>query len=61
MDLDLNGRHALVCGGSEGIGRAAARLRENRLRLFDEGEDGRITGSCLDGWHRVHCGAPPHE
>ncbi len=24
MDLDLNGRHALVCGGSEGIGRAAA-------------------------------------
>jgi 3-oxoacyl-[acyl-carrier protein] reductase len=25
MDLNLNGRHALVCGGSEGIGRAAAR------------------------------------
>jgi 3-oxoacyl-[acyl-carrier protein] reductase len=25
MDLDLAGRHALVCGGSEGIGRAAAR------------------------------------
>ncbi|KAF1717818.1 short-chain dehydrogenase [Pseudoxanthomonas yeongjuensis] len=24
MDLELNGRHALVCGGSEGIGRAAA-------------------------------------
>jgi 3-oxoacyl-[acyl-carrier protein] reductase len=24
MDLDLNGKHALVCGGSEGIGRAAA-------------------------------------
>ncbi|MDH5823172.1 SDR family oxidoreductase [Luteimonas sp. RD2P54] len=24
MDLDLSGRHALVCGGSEGIGRAAA-------------------------------------
>ncbi|MEO8364660.1 MAG: SDR family oxidoreductase [Pseudoxanthomonas sp.] len=24
MDLDLDGRHALVCGGSEGIGRAAA-------------------------------------
>ena len=24
MDLDLNGRHALVCGGSDGIGRAAA-------------------------------------
>jgi 3-oxoacyl-[acyl-carrier protein] reductase len=24
MDLDLRGRHALVCGGSEGIGRAAA-------------------------------------
>jgi 3-oxoacyl-[acyl-carrier protein] reductase len=24
MDLDLTGRHALVCGGSEGIGRAAA-------------------------------------
>jgi 3-oxoacyl-[acyl-carrier protein] reductase len=24
MDLDLAGRHALVCGGSEGIGRAAA-------------------------------------
>ena len=24
MDLDLNGRHALVCGASEGIGRAAA-------------------------------------
>ncbi|MEO5628304.1 MAG: SDR family oxidoreductase [Thermomonas sp.] len=24
MDLDLNGRHALVCGGSEGIGRATA-------------------------------------
>ncbi|NLA68985.1 MAG: SDR family oxidoreductase [Gammaproteobacteria bacterium] len=25
MDLDLGGRHALVCGASEGIGRAAAR------------------------------------
>src|SRR5688500_20393989 len=24
MQLDLTGRHALVCGGSEGIGRAAA-------------------------------------
>ena len=24
MDLDLGGRHALVCGGSVGIGRAAA-------------------------------------
>lgn len=24
MDLDLHGRHALVCGGSEGIGRATA-------------------------------------
>ena len=24
MDLDLSGKHALVCGGSEGIGRAAA-------------------------------------
>ncbi|TKS54063.1 SDR family oxidoreductase [Luteimonas yindakuii] len=24
MDLDLTGKHALVCGGSEGIGRAAA-------------------------------------
>ena len=24
MDLDLKGRHALVCGGSDGIGRAAA-------------------------------------
>ncbi|TZF90536.1 short-chain dehydrogenase, partial [Lysobacter lacus] len=24
MDLDLTGRHALVCGASEGIGRAAA-------------------------------------
>ena len=25
MDLDLAGKHALVCGASEGIGRAAAR------------------------------------
>jgi 3-oxoacyl-[acyl-carrier protein] reductase len=25
MDLDLSGKHALVCGASEGIGRAAAR------------------------------------
>ena len=24
MDLNLTGRHALVCGASEGIGRAAA-------------------------------------
>ena len=24
MDLDLTGRHALVCGASAGIGRAAA-------------------------------------
>ena len=23
MDLDLSGKHALVCGGSQGIGRAA--------------------------------------
>ena len=23
MDLNLSGKHALVCGGSEGIGRAA--------------------------------------
>lgn len=26
MDLDLTGQHALVCGGTEGIGRAAAHL-----------------------------------
>ena len=25
MDLDLTGKHALVCGASEGIGRASAR------------------------------------
>ncbi|GAI68344.1 unnamed protein product, partial [marine sediment metagenome] len=25
MDLNLTGKHALVCGASEGIGRAAAR------------------------------------
>jgi 3-oxoacyl-[acyl-carrier protein] reductase len=30
MDLDLTGRHALVCGGSDGIGRAAA----NELALL---------------------------
>ena len=24
MDLDLSGKHALVCGASEGIGRAAS-------------------------------------
>src|SRR5688572_28325666 len=24
MDLDLTGKHALVCGGSQGIGRASA-------------------------------------
>ncbi|MGA9827429.1 MAG: SDR family NAD(P)-dependent oxidoreductase, partial [Rhodanobacteraceae bacterium] len=24
MDLDLSGKHALVCGASHGIGRAAA-------------------------------------
>ena len=24
MDLNLTGKHALVCGGSEGIGRATA-------------------------------------
>ncbi|MEO5623685.1 MAG: SDR family NAD(P)-dependent oxidoreductase, partial [Dokdonella sp.] len=24
MNLDLSGKHALVCGGSQGIGRAAA-------------------------------------
>ncbi|HEX6834683.1 MAG TPA: SDR family NAD(P)-dependent oxidoreductase, partial [Rudaea sp.] len=33
MDLDLSGKHALVCGGSQGIGRAAgvelARLGAN--------------------------------
>ena len=32
MDLDLSGRHALVCGASEGIGLAAARTRPARRR-----------------------------
>ena len=26
MDLNLSGKHALVCGGSEGIGRAVAQF-----------------------------------
>lgn len=33
MDLDLTGKHALVCGGSEGIGRATA------LELAQSGAD----------------------
>jgi 3-oxoacyl-[acyl-carrier protein] reductase len=33
MNLDLNGKHALVCGGSQGIGRAAA------IELADLGAD----------------------
>ena len=30
MNPDLTGRHALVCGGSEGIGRAAAQALAER-------------------------------
>ena len=55
MDLDLSGKHALVCGASEGIGRATAiALAEkghnlpfsfNRKEAKDHGEGGSIVGA----------------
>ena len=38
MDLDLSGRHALVCGASEGIGLAAAQ----ELALLGQSAPGKI-------------------
>src|SRR5690348_13317251 len=52
MDLDLSGRHALVCGASEGIGLAAAR----ELALF--GADVTLLARREDAL-RAACGSLP--
>ena len=54
MDLGLRGRHALVCGGSEGIGRAAA----HELALL--GADVTVLARRADVLARV-AGELPHE
>lgn len=55
MDLDLAGKHALVCGGSEGIGRAAAR----ELALL--GADVTVLARRADVLEQVAAGLPRKE
>lgn len=52
MDLDLSGKHALVCGGSEGIGRAAA----HELALL--GADVTVLARRADALRQVADGLP---
>lgn len=47
MDLDLTGKHALVCGGSQGIGRAAA------LELARLGADVTVLARSRDALERI--------
>jgi 3-oxoacyl-[acyl-carrier protein] reductase len=56
MDLNLNGKHALVCGGSEGIGRAVA----NELALL--GADVTVLARRAEALREVAAGLPtPQE
>lgn len=55
MDLDLTGRHALVCGASEGIGRAAA----HELALL--GADVTVLARRADVLEQVAAGLPRRD
>lgn len=55
MDLDLTGRHALVCGASEGIGRAAA----HELALL--GADVTVLSRRADVLHEVAGALPARD
>ena len=48
MDLNLSGKHALVCGGSEGIGRAGA------IELASLGADVTLLARREDAPHGGH-------
>ena len=55
MDLDLTGKHALVCGGSEGIGRASA----HELALL--GADVTVLARRAEALERVAAELPRRE
>jgi 3-oxoacyl-[acyl-carrier protein] reductase len=55
MKLDLGGRHALVCGGSEGIGRAAA------IELARLGADVTLLARREDALREAVAGLPKNE
>lgn len=55
MNLDLTGKHALVCGGSHGIGRAAA------VELAALGADVTLLARSRDALDTAHDALPKHH